>query len=65
MYCPGFKVRMEMILELNNPCFLSSSIRSLLEATNAISIPEKKADISNARIMMVSELIDRTGVVKD
>jgi len=34
-------------LEANTPCFLSSSILSLLAVINAISIPLEKADASN------------------
>jgi hypothetical protein len=41
MYWPGLLVNSLSILEPNKPCFLSSSIRSLFDATNAISMPEK------------------------
>jgi hypothetical protein len=44
IYWPGLSVKSLIILDPKTPCFLSSSIRSLLEATNAISIPEKNAD---------------------
>jgi hypothetical protein len=49
IYWPGLSVKSFIILDPNAPCFLSSSIRSLLEATNAISIPEKNADRIIAR----------------
>jgi hypothetical protein len=44
IYWPGLSVNSLIILDPNTPCFLSSSILSLLDATNAISIPEKNAD---------------------
>jgi hypothetical protein len=44
IYWPGLSVKSLIIFDPKTPCFLSSSIRSLFEATNAISIPEKNAD---------------------
>ncbi len=44
MNSPGLLVKNEIILEPKAPCFLSSSIRSLLDEIKAISIPEKKAE---------------------
>ena len=44
IYWPGFEANMDMSLDPKTSCFLSSSMRSLLDETNAISIPEKKAE---------------------
>jgi hypothetical protein len=49
IYWPGLSVKSLIILDPNTPCFLSSSMRSLLEAIKAISIPEKNADRIMAR----------------
>jgi hypothetical protein len=42
--CPGLFVKTPVNCEPKLPCFLSSSILNLFEATKAISIPEKKAE---------------------
>ena len=52
MYWPGLSVNSFKIFDPKTPCFLSSSIRSLLEARKAISIPEKKAQSIIARSMI-------------
>jgi hypothetical protein len=49
IYWPGLSVKSLIILDPKTPCFLSSSILSLFEATKAISMPEKKADNIIAR----------------
>ena len=49
IYWPGLSVKSLIILEPNTPCFLSSSILSRFEVTNAISIPEKNAERIIAR----------------
>jgi hypothetical protein len=49
MYWPGLSVNNFIIFDPKTPCFLSSSIRSLLEVTKAISIPEKNAESTIAR----------------
>ena len=53
MYCPGFWVNIEITLEDNDPCFLSISSRNLFDETNAISIPEKKAEKSKVIKMAI------------
>jgi hypothetical protein len=40
----GFWTKKERILPANFPWLLSNSICNLLELTNAISVPEKKAE---------------------
>lgn len=52
IYCPGFLVKILIISDPKTPCFLSSSILSLFEETNAISIPEKNAENNIARSMI-------------
>ena len=59
MYWLGFVVKIVIILDPNAPCFLSSSIRSLLEDTKAISIPEKNAEKSK-KINMIIRLSIRS-----
>jgi hypothetical protein len=49
MYWPGLSVKSLIIFDPNTPCFLSSSILSRFEVTNAISIPEKNAERIIAR----------------
>ena len=58
MYWPGFEVKMEISLDPKAPCFLSSSMRSLLDETNAISIPEKNAE-NTREINMMTRLCTR------
>lgn len=50
-----------IIREVNTPRFLSSSIFNLLDAMNAISIPEKKAENNNEIIMM--DMSDISGIM--
>jgi hypothetical protein len=57
MYCDGFLENIFNIPDGNTCCFLSSSIRSLLADTKAISIPEKKADNRRVVIMIKNNVI--------
>jgi hypothetical protein len=60
IYCPGLSVKSLIILDPNAPCFLSSSIRSLFEATKAISIPAKNADKIIARSIIRIKFIHQS-----
>ena len=49
----GFSVNFETILLAKLPCSLSRKIFNLLDETNAISIPEKKADRIKVIIIII------------
>src|ERR1035437_205961 len=55
--CPGVLRNLLIILALSGLLFLSSSNLSLSDETNAISIPEKKAEASNVIVMIISSLM--------
>jgi hypothetical protein len=44
IYCPGLRVKIDIIPDELDCCFRSNSIFSLFADTKAISIPEKKAE---------------------
>jgi len=48
-----------MILDPKTPCFLSTSILSLLAEIKAISIPEKKAENINDKRIIITTFISR------
>jgi hypothetical protein len=54
IYCEELLEKTDRMFEGNKFCFLSSSIRSLLAETNAISIPEKNADNRTVIIMIIT-----------
>jgi hypothetical protein len=47
----GLLMKCPMMFDAKTPCFLSSSIFSLLAVMNAISIPLEKADANKERKM--------------
>jgi hypothetical protein len=50
----GLLMKWPMIFEAKTPCFLSSSIFSLLAVMNAISKPLEKAEATSDRIIIIS-----------